>query len=573
MTRSILLALGFALATLAHAAPAGPQFTYQGELRTAGAPANGAFDMQFLLYMQAEDEVPGAVASNTLTEVQVSGGLFSVELDFTDAPFLLGEQYWLEVRVRAAGSGGGYTQLLPRQKLTPSPYAIASLSVREGGVTREALAPGSVGGAEIEDGAITPAKLSFTPGTVTEITAGAGLTGGTITGSGTLAMDSSVVQARVSGSCPVGEYFRGIAANGSVTCEPVPGVPRITEVDSSGSVGTWPSIAIGSDGHPVIAYRDETNSALKAAWCANSACTQSILTTVDPGGNVGEFTSIAIGNDGLPVIAYYDRTNGNLKVAKCANAACTGSATLSTVDSSGDVGQYTAIAVPADGLPLIAYRDVTNTALKFARCGNAACTGSATLRTLDAAGNKGEFNAIAIAPDGFAFISYVDVGQQQARIAKCGSADCAAVSHLAIDTLLAGVGHQTSVAFTSFGEPLISYRNAGANRLRVAGCAAADCSTTIFMTDADIDGRFSSMAMGEDQVPVIASSGAFLGVRLTRCGNPICSSGNQSRPADAQITRTHTRLAIGHDHLPVIVYTDTTSQNLYVMKCGTRSCQ
>ncbi|HRQ65993.1 MAG TPA: hypothetical protein PKZ76_14215 [Xanthomonadaceae bacterium] len=573
MTRSILLAFGFALATLAHAAPAGPQFTYQGELRTAGVPANGAFDMQFLLYLQAEDDVPGAVASNTLSGVPVSGGLFSVELDFTDAPFLLGEEYWLEVRVRVADSGGGYTQLLPRQKVTPTPYAIASLSVREGGVTREALAPGSVGSAQVEDGAITPAKLSFTPGTVTAITAGAGLTGGTITGSGTLAVDSTVVQARVTGSCPVGEYFRGIAANGSVTCEPVPGVPRITEVDSSGSVGTWPSIAIGTDGHPVIAYRDETNTALKVASCANSACTQSILTTVDPGGNVGEFTSIAIGNDGLPVIAYYDRSNGNLKVAKCANPACTGSATLSTVDSTANVGQYTAIAVPTDGLPLIAYRDVTNTGLKLARCANPACTGSATLRTLDATGNKGEFNAIAIAPDGFAFISYVDVGQSRIRSAECHNLDCSNFETREIDGT-ASVGHQTSVAFTSFGEPLISYRNNTDGRIRVAVCATASpmCSGFIVRTNTDNTGFFASMAMGQDQIPVIASSGGLGGVRLTRCSDPVCSL-SQTAPVDAQNTRTHPRLAIGHDHLPVIVYTDTTSQNLYVVKCGTRTCQ
>jgi hypothetical protein len=571
MVRSILLVLGISFASLAIATPAGPQFTYQGELRVAGAPASGAFDMQFLLYMQAEGDVPGAVGSNTVTEVQISGGLFSVELDYTDAPFLLGEQYWLEVRVRVAGSGGGYTQLLPRQKLTPSPYAIASLSVREGGVTREALAPGSVGNAEIEDGAITPAKLSFTPGTVTAITAGAGLTGGTITGSGTLAMDSSVVQARVSGSCPVGEYFRGIAANGSVACEPVPGVHRITTVDSSGSVGTWPSIAIGVDGMPIIAYRDETNTALKVAWCANSACTASVITTVDPGDNVGEFTSIAIGTDGLPVISYYDRTNGNLKVAKCANASC-GSSTLTTVDSTANVGQYTAIVVPADGRPLIAYRDVTNTGLKLARCANAACTGSATLRTIDSTGDRGWFNAIAIAPDGLAFISYVDSGTSQIRIAKCHSTDCASFEHRVVDDT-AAVGHQTSVAFTSFGEPLISYSNSNAPpRLRVASCTNPACSSFIFRTNADIEGYFSSMAMGQDQIPVIASSGGALGVELTRCRNPICFS-SESAAADAQITRTHTRLAIGHDHLPVIVYSDTTSQNLMVAKCGTRTCQ
>jgi hypothetical protein len=46
------------------------------------------------------------------------------------------------------------------------------------------------------------------------------------------------------------------------------------------------------------------------------------ITTLDSAGNVGEYSSLAIGADGLPVIAYYDATNGDLKVAKCASQTC-----------------------------------------------------------------------------------------------------------------------------------------------------------------------------------------------------------------------------------------------------------
>jgi hypothetical protein len=47
---------------------------------------------------------------------------------------------------------------------------------------------------------------------------------------------------------------------------------------------------------------------------------------------VGYDTAIAVGSDGLPVISYRDVTAGALKVAKCANGACTGTATITTVD-------------------------------------------------------------------------------------------------------------------------------------------------------------------------------------------------------------------------------------------------
>jgi hypothetical protein len=37
---------------------------------------------------------------------------------------------------------------------------------------------------------------------------------------------------------------------------------------------------------------------------------------------VGTYTSLAIGTDGLPVVSYYDASALSLKVAKCKNASC-----------------------------------------------------------------------------------------------------------------------------------------------------------------------------------------------------------------------------------------------------------
>jgi hypothetical protein len=167
----------------------------------------------------------------------------------------------------------------------------------------------------------------------------------------------------------------------------------------------------------------------------------------------------------------------------------------------------------------------------------------------------------------------VDVGQSRIRVASCLNMDCSSFDTREIDAT-ASLGHQTSVAFTSFNEPLISYRNTTDSRIRVAICVAASpmCSGSVLRTNTDNIGFFASMAMGQDQIPIIASSGGFGGIRLTRCVDPACSS-SRTEPVDARNTRTQPRLALGHDHLPVIVYSDTTAQNLHVVKCGTRTCQ
>jgi len=102
-----------------HSDPLGAAFTYQGELVEAGVPGNGNYQMTFELF----DAVSGGNSKSMVIGpfgVNVSDGIFTVELDFGPGPFD-GEQLWLDIRIGAVG-------LSPRQKLTASPYALAALS-------------------------------------------------------------------------------------------------------------------------------------------------------------------------------------------------------------------------------------------------------------------------------------------------------------------------------------------------------------------------------------------------------------------------------------------------------------
>jgi len=107
---------------------------------------------------------------------------------------------------------------------------------------------------------------------------------------------------------------------------------------------------------------------------AGSAATRSwVIQTVDSAGNVGWYTSLAVDNAGYPHISYYDFTNDNLKYARWTGSAWS----IQTVDNSGDVSGETSLAVDSAGNPHISYHVLGD--LKYARW-----TGSAwDLQTVD----------------------------------------------------------------------------------------------------------------------------------------------------------------------------------------------
>ena len=195
----VAAACGLLAAPAGAQTPQGTSFTYQGRLADGGTPADGAFDFLFILYDAAVGgSQVGPIVSRD--DVAVTGGLFTVPLDFGAA--FGGSRRWLDVSVRPGASTGTYTPIVPRQELAAAPNALFSAGTTWTGVAgkpagfaddtdNDALGGLACGGGQVakwNGNAWTCAADANSGGTVTSVAAGSGLSGGTITGAGTLSV-------------------------------------------------------------------------------------------------------------------------------------------------------------------------------------------------------------------------------------------------------------------------------------------------------------------------------------------------------------------------------------------------
>lgn len=119
------------LAGVGRASVIGTAFTYQGRLLTNGSPAEGRYDLTFVLYDIPEGGRQVA-PSVQRSGVEAAGGYFTVELDFGPDPSVFnGLPRYLEIAVQLSGSMGPAVLLNPRQKINVAPYARSAFSAQE----------------------------------------------------------------------------------------------------------------------------------------------------------------------------------------------------------------------------------------------------------------------------------------------------------------------------------------------------------------------------------------------------------------------------------------------------------
>jgi hypothetical protein len=126
----------------------------------------------------------------------------------------------------------------------------------------------------------------------------------------------------------------------------------------------------------------------------------SSITTVDSSGDVGKHCFLALDSLGNPHISYSDNTNMDLIYARWTGSEWS----VETVDSTGIVGGHSSLALDSLGNPHISYQDETNYDLKYARW-----TGSAwNIYTVDLNVFVGFYSSLALDSNDHPHISFYD---------------------------------------------------------------------------------------------------------------------------------------------------------------------
>lgn len=585
-------------------------FTYQGRLTEGDNPADDLYDFEFKLY----DAVNGGTqVSSTVTgeDVAVSGGLFTVEIDFGSV--YDGAALWLEIAVRLGSSTGSYTTLSPRQSLTATPYAQYSQNTPWDGISNVPpdLADGdddttySAGLGLALNGTLfsvdtntiqarinqncavgqairviqpngnvlcnTTTNWSSLAGIPADLADGDDNTtysaGSGLTLNGTqFSVNTSTIQARVSGNCAVGQAIQAILADGAVVCQPTAN-PALTArqafshniVDQSGDVGNYPSITIGVDGMPIFSHYASDDHDLKVSHCNDPACNSATWTLVDTNG--GEYSAITIGVDGLPLISYVHNSNA-LKVAHCHDLYCN-SADIATVDATGSMG-HSAITIGADGLGLISYQDAQNGLLKVAHCEQLDCSTQTVSTLASSLGIGSDYNSIVLGSDGLGLILYNQPSTDRLHLAHCNDLICSAAT-----VISATDGFSSSLAIGADGLAVFSYvlDSLGSYSLYVGRCNNVTCTSYGFIL---ILPQFAlagppirtSIAIGSDGIPLITYDSST--IHILRCTTVDCQGGFSL--ITLSIDGKQPAMVIGADNLPNIAFQDGAQERLEVVR-------
>jgi len=361
------------------------------------------------------------------------------------------------------------------------------------------------------------------------------------------------------------------------------------------------SMALDQSDIPLISYYPgwiDDESHLYTIKCLTSDCSN--FSDPAPLVNTGRehvLTSVsALNSSGFPVISYMEMematSSWRLIITECGEEQCIQKTTtdIHKVIMSRDIDM--AIDAEENGDPLIVYSRRLfgdQFTLDLLRCGDSVCSSNNTSIFLRNAiySSSGAFSVeIEIPPDNLPVIAYIDDvnygSGARLVVIKCMTADCSSRDFQYLyGTPTNFVTESLSLAVDEQNRPIISFIDSDYN-LRVikcgnAACTAGNIATLLFSGIAGT--AYAPIALGKElpELPVIAFGDLGNGLmRIIKCSTPDCSdtANNTITTIDGGVTIAgmYPSLSIPSDNNPIVAYLDITEFTLKVAKCADPAC-
>lgn len=292
-------------------------------------------------------------------------------------------------------------------------------------------------------------------------------------------------------------------------------VPRSILVSNNGMLLEMSAALV-----PATTYRGTLASSLQATtgamlgtpytWTFTTRPFQTFplaATSIRYAGDLG----LARDNTGGLHAVYADSMAGDLFYVTCpSNCAAAASWRLVALDTLGNIGSSSSIAVGSDNRVHITYRDDHQTLprLRYATC-LAPCADLTSFRfaTIDQTSlGVGIHPSIIVGQDGSVNITYYDFVSAFLRYAECDAADCALDSNWSVGTIDNGpfVGETSSLVVNQAGLRQVAYSDSLNGRLRYAVCA-----TSCTAVNAWVLSEISSGDRGQEPALAQGSNGAL----------------------------------------------------------------
>ena len=355
--------------------------------------------------------------------------------------------------------------------------------------------------------------------------------------------------------------------------------PISTTLLSSPTPLRWTAMALGHDGNPVVVVADTDGNRLTAIACSDPSCTTQIVTIVDPAldglpatTQPGGFTSMAIGADGNPVIAY--QSDQSVKVAACVSPTCAGVATVSTVFTGPTDLVATSIAIRPGGNPIVAFGDFGGVAseLVVVSCASPTCADSYS--TVVPTGTSATSPDVAIGAAGLPVIAYTDATNGDLEVFSCSTGDCTGGANATV--LTTGVtGWEPSLAIGVAGNPVIAFRDL-IGSTRVATCLTADCTAGAEIRPVAGYTATPDLAMAAGGRPILAARrGAPGELHILSCADAVCALAATDvfhSPGVTGFDGTAAAIVIGDDGNPLVVWPQLSDNSVRLTACGNPLC-